>query len=132
MKDRIEIRKDLIVVGAGMSGICTALQAARLGLSVGLIEASGYLGGNAGAEVRVNINGADGTSEFNLYARTGGILDEIVLENLYRNPQGNAFHFEALLEDVIAREPNIELFLNTAADGVETEEKDGKKYAVGN
>ena len=42
MKDRIEIRKDLIVVGAGMSGICTALQAARLGLSVGLIEASGY------------------------------------------------------------------------------------------
>lgn len=125
MKDRIEIRKDLIVVGAGMSGICTALQAARLGLSVGLIEASGYLGGNAGAEVRVNINGADGTSEFNLYARTGGILDEIILENLYRNPQGNAFHFEALLEDVIAREPNIELFLNTAADGVETEEKDG-------
>ena len=125
MKDRIEIRKDLIVAGAGMSGICTALQAARLGLSVGLIEASGYLGGNAGPEVRVNINGADGTSEFNFYARTGGILDEIVLENLYRNPQGNVFHFEALLEDVIAREPNIELFLNTAADGAETEERDG-------
>ena len=42
MKDRIEIRKDLIVVGAGMSGIWTARQGAGVGLSGGLIEASGY------------------------------------------------------------------------------------------
>lgn len=125
--ERIHIHKDLIVAGAGVSGICCAVQAARLGLQVGLIEASGYLGGNAGPEVRVNVNGADGTSEFNLYSRTGGILDEIVVENLYRNPQGNAFHFEALLEDVIDREPNIQLFCGTAVEGVETEETEGGK-----
>lgn len=49
--ERIHIHKDLIVAGAGVSGICCAVQAARLGLQVGLIEASGYLGGNAGPEV---------------------------------------------------------------------------------
>lgn len=125
MQNKQELNFDFVVAGAGIPGICAAIQAARLGLKVALLEASAYLGGNASPEVRVNINGADGTDEFNFAARAGGIVDEIVLENLHRNLQGNAFHFEALLQDYVDREKNISLFLNTAVCAATYIDKDG-------
>lgn len=116
------ITKDLIVVGGGIPGICAAIQAARLGITVALVNNRGYLGGNASAEVRVNINGADGSQEFNLNARVGGILNEIIIENLHRNPEGNSFIFDALLNEFVGNEPNIEVFLNTNVDEVNVDD----------
>ncbi|GHV41146.1 hypothetical protein FACS1894187_22680 [Synergistales bacterium] len=40
---------DLVVVGGGLSGAAAAVQAARSGLSVAVIEESDYIGGQAGA-----------------------------------------------------------------------------------
>ena len=77
-----EVRKDLVVVGAGMPGLVAAIQAARLGVTVAVICDRGYLGGNASAEIRVPVSGADGEQELNFYSREGGILEEIRLENL--------------------------------------------------
>jgi thioredoxin reductase len=70
-KPMSEIRYDLCVVGAGSGGIGAALAAARMGLSVLLIEKSDTLGGNA---VRGGVHnwepGVGGTSfPFEIYQR---------------------------------------------------------------
>ena len=48
---------DLVVVGGGMSGICAALAAARLGSKVALVQDRYILGGNNSSEVRVGLGG---------------------------------------------------------------------------
>lgn len=112
---------DYVIAGGGLPGICAAIAAARLGLKTALIHNRGYIGGNAGAEVLVAVNGATGTSEFNFFAREDGIIEEILLENLHRNPAGNRYIWDALLMDMIAREPNLSLFLNTTVYGARTD-----------
>ncbi|SHH52753.1 FAD dependent oxidoreductase [Clostridium grantii DSM 8605] len=116
------VEKDFTIIGGGMPGICAAIQAARLGLSVALINNRGYLGGNASPEVRITISGGDGSSEFNFYARESGIMEELRLENLYRNPQGNPYLWHTVLLDYVLREKNISLYLNTNVDEVITKE----------
>jgi len=50
----------------------------------------------------------------NRWAREGGVIDEIMVENVWRNPEGNAIIFDSLLLEWVTREPNITLLLNTA------------------
>ncbi len=109
---------ELVVCGAGMSGIVAALQAARMGVKTALINDRGVLGGNAGPEVRIHICGANGTSEFNMYSDEGGILGELLTENRYRNPQGNVYLWHDILLDAVLLEENLTLFLNTYIDTV--------------
>lgn len=118
------VQKDLVVIGGGMPGLCAAIQAARLGLSVALVNDRGYLGGNASAEIRVSVDGADGCQEFNLFSRETGVLEEVRLEDLRRNPQNNKYIWDGVLLDMVDREKNIELFLNTNIDRVDM---DGEK-----
>lgn len=120
--ESIEVSADLTIAGAGMPGICAAIEAARSGLKVSLINNRGYLGGNASPEVRIDICGADGANEFNFYARESGILEELRLENLFRNPQGNVYLWHNVLVDWVLKEKNIRLFLNTNIDEVITDE----------
>ena len=125
------IYKDFVVVGAGMPGIVAAIQAARLGLSVALINDRGYLGGNASAEIRTPIGGADGEQEFNFYSREGGILEEIRLENLHRNPQGNPYIWDTVLNDFVYHEKNIELYLETNIDEIRTKSENQIEWVSG-
>ena len=77
------------------------------------------LGGNASSEVRLWILGA--TSHMgnnNRWAREGGVIDEILVENVFRNPEGNPLLVDALLLEKVAAEPNITLLLNTAVHEV--------------
>ena len=46
MKHSLDSHYDVIVSGGGVAGICAAIQAARAGASVLLVEASQQLGGN--------------------------------------------------------------------------------------
>jgi glycine/D-amino acid oxidase-like deaminating enzyme len=81
---------DLVVVGGGLSGVCCAITAARQGLQTILVQDRPVLGGNASSEVRLWILGA--TSHMgnnNRWAREGGVIDEILVENMWRNPEGN-------------------------------------------
>src|SRR5688572_7063656 len=92
------IQTNLVVVGGGMSGICCAITAARSGIRVVLVQDRPVLGGNSSSEVRLWILGA--TSHMgnnNRWAREGGIVDEILVENTYRNPEGNALIFDTVL-----------------------------------
>ena len=107
---------DLAVIGGGLAGVCCAITAAREGLKVTLMQDRPVLGGNASSEVRLWALGA--TSHMgnnNRWAREGGVIDEILVENTYRNPEGNPHLFDAVLLDLTVREPNLTLLLNTAA-----------------
>ncbi|SEW32582.1 FAD-dependent oxidoreductase [Chitinophaga arvensicola] len=110
----IELTAGLIVTGGGLSGICCAITAARQGLKVVLVQDRSVLGGNASSEIRLWILGA--TSHMgnnNRWAREGGVIDEILVENMYRNPEGNPVILDSILLDKVIAEHNITLLLNT-------------------
>ena len=80
-----------------------------------MVQDRPVLGGNSSSEVRLWILGA--TSHMgnnNRWAREGGVIDEILVENLYRNREGNAVIFDTILLEKVIDESNITLLLNTA------------------
>ncbi len=106
---------DLVVVGGGMAGTCTAISAARLGLQVALIQNRPVLGGNNSSEIRVHLNG-------NIHQPPYPRLGDVVAE-LDPGKRGNAQPASYYNDDkklrVVRAEPNIHLFLNTHAFQVE-------------
>ncbi|TKC65583.1 FAD-dependent oxidoreductase [Pedobacter hiemivivus] len=119
------LQVDLAVIGGGVSGTCAAITAAREGLKVVLVQDRPVLGGNASSEVRLWMLGA--TSHMgnnNRWAREGGVVDELMVENVYRNPEGNPLIFDMVLLDKVVAEPNITLLLNTAVYDVEKSSAD--------
>jgi hypothetical protein len=110
---------DLIVCGGGVAGVCCAITAARNGAKVAIVQDRPVFGGNASSEVRLWVLGA--TSHMgnnNRWAREGGVLNEILLENLYRNREGNSILFDLVLIDKVQAEKNITPYLNTAINAV--------------
>lgn len=121
----VEMEADLIVVGGGLAGTCASIAAARQGLKVVLVQDRPVLGGNASSEVRLWVLGA--TSHMgnnNRWSREGGIMNEILEENLYRNRQGNGLIFDTILLEKCILEKNLTLLLNTAAFDVEKSDPD--------
>jgi len=111
-----EYEADLIVTGGGLAGVCCSITAARAGCKVVLVQDRPVLGGNSSSEVRLWVLGA--TSHMgnnNRWAREGGVLDEIMTENVWRNPEGNPLIYDTILLEKVTSEPNITLLLNTAA-----------------
>jgi len=79
-------RSDLIVVGAGLAGICAAISAAREGLVVSLLERNNFLGGRLGPETRIPF---DFGHLFNFpFCRESGLLDELLANLVRGNPEG--------------------------------------------
>ncbi|MBV5349495.1 FAD-dependent oxidoreductase, partial [bacterium] len=118
------LNSDLIVVGGGMAGTCAAITAARNGIKVTLVQDRPVLGGNGSSEVRLWILGA--TSHLgnnNRWSREGGVIDEILVENLYRNKEGNAIIFDTILLEKVKEEPNITLLLNTMVFDLEKKDE---------
>lgn len=116
---------DLVIIGGGLAGTCTAITAARANLKVILVQDRPVLGGNASSEVRLWVLGA--TSHMgnnNRWAREGGVVDEILIENGHRNPEGNPLLFDVILLEKVAEQPNITLLLNTAVYDVEKKDAD--------
>lgn len=107
MLNKKDIECDLCVVGGGMVGLTAAISAAREGIRVALMHERPVLGGNASSEIRMWICGAAGKNN-----RETGILEEIALENLYRNPTKSYAVWDTILYDFVRREENITLLLN--------------------
>lgn len=102
---------DLVVVGGGLAGTSAAITAARLGLSVALIQDRPVLGGNGSSEVRV---WPEGFTNHEPYPRVGDVVNEIAPWSRLRdhpNPKGpEAFNDEHKL--ALARaEPTLTLML---------------------
>jgi len=109
---------DFGVVGGGMAGLCAALAAARHGARVALMQDRPVLGGNASSECRVHICGADRHNGVKNMRETG-ILEELRLENLYRNPNRNFSIWDTLLYEKVLAEPNLTLLLNCSCLGAD-------------
>jgi len=102
---------DFCVLGGGIAGMCAAVSAARNGAKVALMHDRPVLGGNASSEIRMWICGAHGDNN-----RETGLLEEIELENLYRNSPPNFSIWDSVLYEKVAFEPNIKLFMNCSCN----------------
>lgn len=98
---------DLCVIGGGLAGMCAAISAARRGIRVVLMHDRPVLGGNASSEIRMWIRGANGED-----VRETGLVEEIALENCYRNPNMNFSIWDSILYEKVMLEENINLLLN--------------------
>ena len=98
---------DVCVVGGGMAGICAAIAAARNGARTALVHDRPVFGGNASSEIRMWICGAHGE-----HNKEAGLLEEIQLENLYRNPSLNYSVWDSVLYGKVHFQPNLTPFLN--------------------
>ena len=125
----IRIDADLTVVGGGLAGVCAAITAAREGIGVTLVQDRPVLGGNSSSEVRLCALGAPHARMYNRFAREGGVIEELILENLYRNPEGNPVLWDPLLIEWVTREPNLRLLTDTAAHEVDLAD-DGRIRSV--
>lgn len=121
----ITLSADLVVTGGGLAGTCCAITAARAGIKVILVQDRPVLGGNSSSEIRLWVLGA--TSHMgnnNRWAREGGVIDEILTENMFRNPEGNSLIYDTVLLEKVMLERNITLLLNTAVFEVEKSKPD--------
>lgn len=109
---------DLCVIGGGMAGLTAALAAARRGATVVLMHDRPVYGGNASSECRVHICGADRHNHIKNMRETG-ILEEIRMENLYRNPNRNFSVWDTMLYEKIREEPNLAALANCSCMNAE-------------
>jgi len=115
----IQHNYDFVVIGGGLAGICAAVTAARQGTRTALVHDRPVLGGNASTEIRVPPVGA---SQCNFaYSRETGLIEELFLNNLQRNPTWCPEGWNLELESLVRNEPNLDLFLNAAVCKVEME-----------
>lgn len=123
----IEVSKkeyDLIVVGGGIAGICTALAARRKGLCVALINDRPILGGCNSSEIRVCLGGQIKHAP---YESIGDVVREIapvmgqprIYKAEYFEDDRKRFAFEAAVKG----EGECDLLLNEAVLEIETEGK---------
>ena len=112
----INHKVDLCVVGGGLAGMCTAVAAARHGIKVALMHDRPVYGGNASSEIRMWVCGAHGDNN-----RETGIIEEIALETLYRNPYRRYPIWDSILFEIIKNEKNITPVLNCSCNDIETD-----------
>ncbi|AQQ72484.1 putative FAD-binding dehydrogenase [Limihaloglobus sulfuriphilus] len=111
----IEHKVDFCVVGGGLSGMCAAIAAARNGLKVAIMQDRPVFGGNCSSEIRMWICGARGRDN-----KETGLVEEFMLENLYRNPNKNYSIWDSILFEKVRYEPNITtMLLNCSCNNAE-------------
>lgn len=95
---------DFLVAGAGISGICAAIQAGRLGLKTVLVEKEMILGGNGGPNLGVGAHAAMST---NPYYNEMGIIEEIEEQVNFQKarlfPTNFGYNIHPQWDDVVTR-----------------------------
>lgn len=125
--DRFEHQRhevDVCIVGGGMAGLIAAVAAARNGATVMLVHDRPVLGGNASSEVRMWICGAHGRN-----LKETGILEEIQLENCFRNPQLIYPIWDTVLYEKAFFTPGLTTLLNTTCQDAEVD-GDGRLLSI--
>ena len=98
---------DFCIIGGGLSGMCAGIAAARHGAKVVIMQDRPLYGGNASSEIRMWVSGAGGKN-----CRETGIIEEIMLENLYRNPERGYPVWDSILYEFVKNEENITSIMN--------------------
>lgn len=112
---------DFVVVGGGISGICAAVAAARLGLRTAILNDRPVLGGNNSAEVRVHLGGM---IELEPYPNLGNLIKEFG-HKACKNAD-DAEKFDDPGKERILREAGVDIFAPYHALSVEM---DGSRIA---
>lgn len=112
---RQTLQVDVAVLGGGLAGMCAAVAAARNGARTVLVQDRPLLGGNSSSEIRVHVEGANHLLPDGLPERETGIIEELLLLNRFDNPQESYPVWDHVLYDFVAREPGLEVMLNTQA-----------------
>lgn len=107
---------DFAVAGGGLAGLGAALAASRHGLKTVLVQDRSVLGGNASSEIKMHVVGADCHGN-RPGARETGIIEELRLEDAFRNPGRCYSLWDLLLYEKAVAEPNLTLLLDTACTG---------------
>jgi len=118
---------DLVVVGGGIAGTAATLSAARLGLSVALVQDRPVLGGNNSSEVRVWLSGATNKEP---YPRVGDVVRELEQKRrAHYGPDNTADLYEDDRKIALVRaEENASLYLGWRGNAVEMD--NGRMAAV--
>ncbi|GHT20672.1 hypothetical protein FACS189419_00170 [Planctomycetales bacterium] len=108
---------DLVVVGGGIAGICSAVSAARNGLTVALIQDRPVLGGNNSSEVRVWLQGARNIEP---YKNIGNVVAELEQKkSAHYGPANTADLYEDERKIALVKaEKNITLLLEHRVNDV--------------
>ena len=114
---------DFCVVGGGLAGLMAAVAAARGGAKVALMQDRPVLGGNCSSEIRMWVRGARGDQN-----HEGGLLEELELNSIARNPRCNFSLWDAELYNLAAAEPNLTLLMNCSC--LDAEVRDGALVSV--
>ncbi|MCM8805547.1 MAG: FAD-dependent oxidoreductase [Candidatus Omnitrophica bacterium] len=115
------LETDICIIGGGLTGVCAAISAARNGSKVVLMHDRPVLGGNSSSECRVHICGADRHNRIKNMRETG-ILEELQLENLYRNPNKVYSIWDLILYEKVHYQPGINLLLNCSCFDAEMQD----------
>jgi hypothetical protein len=111
---------DLVVAGGGIAGTCAAVAAARLGLTVALVQDRPVLGGNNSSEVRVWLQGARSKAP---WPRVGDIVAELEQRRFaHYGPANTADLYEDEKKLAVAHaESTLTLFLQHRVNAAETD-----------
>jgi hypothetical protein len=124
----VNLSYDFVVLGGGLAGMCAAVTAARAGIRTALVQDRPVLGGNASTEIRVPPVGAANCNF--AYARETGLIEELFLNNLYRNRTWCPEGWNLELESLVRNEATLDLFLNTAVCDVILNESGARIQSV--
>ena len=118
---------DLVVVGGGTAGTSAAITAARLGLSVALVQNRPVLGGNSSSEVRV---WPQGHVQLEPWPHVGDVVMELIPRKgpQSKNAQGADVFDDMRKRRLVDAEQNITLLLNQHVNGVDL--ADDQKHIV--
>lgn len=118
---QLEHHYDFVVAGGGISGVAAAVTASRCGLKTALVQDRPVLGGVGSKEIQVPMVGAFTIDANVVYGRETGLMEELLLENLYRNPTRTPEYWDLTLTDLVKKEANLDLFFNTTVNEVGTD-----------
>lgn len=105
--ETIQHNADFCIIGGGLAGLCAAIAAARHGARTILMQDRPVLGGNCSSEVRVWVSGAEGRD-----CRETGILEELMMENQFRNPMKSYSIWDQILYHAAQTTNGLTVLLN--------------------
>jgi len=113
-QENIMHQADVCIIGGGFAGTFAAINAARSGVKVVLMQDRPVLGGNASSEIRLYPRGTVIPED-----RETGLMNEMEEENIYRNKEINNCIWDSVLLGRVLEEKNIELLTNCTCLGAE-------------
>lgn len=107
--ETVKHKVDVCVVGGGLAGICAAVSAARHGAKTLIMQDRPMFGGNCSSEIRMWVCGSENFADD---TKETGIVEEIDLENCYRNPYKNYSIWDSVLYQTVRFQKNMTMLLN--------------------